>query len=106
MKDNQLLTLSSLLRKVIAESARQVNTYGIQDRPPVEWLAIIAEEFGELAKAINDYWFKQDSNPLAFVDEVVTEAIQTATLSLKIAEMFQKTIDEYKIHYPPEPGEK
>ena len=82
MKDC-LLKHPHLFDMVRDESARQLNKWGIQDRVPFEWLAYIHEESGELAKAISE-WTYRDGTPM----EVVGEAIQLATLSLKVAEMF------------------
>ena len=65
------------------ESLRQIQKWGIQDRHPFEWLAYLTEEQGELAKAISEFEYKK-----GLQSEVVNEAIQTATLSLKIAEIF------------------
>jgi len=66
------------------ESARQVGKWGVQDRHPFEWLAYLAEEFGEVSKAINEAVYRQGP-----ASDVVTEAVQVATLALKIAEMYR-----------------
>lgn len=65
------------------ENARQVAKWGIQDKSPFEWLALATEEHGEMAQAINEF-----VNNRGLQSAVVNEAIQTATLCLKIAEMF------------------
>lgn len=66
------------------ENDCQIFKWGIQDRGPFEWLSIIAEEFGELAKAINEEVYRGGTR-----EGVIKEAIQTATLCLKIAEMYK-----------------
>lgn len=37
---------------VIVEQDRQIAKWGAQDNPDMEWLVILAEEFGEVARAI------------------------------------------------------
>ena len=83
MKDQQLKGLTFLGSWVAAENQRQLDKWGIQEHSGCEWLTITAEEFGEMAKAILEHHFA-NGNPR----EVVIEAIQTATLCLKIAEMY------------------
>ena len=67
---------------VMKEHRNQINKWGIQTHTPFEWLTYTTEELGELAKAISDYIYR-DGNK----ESIFNEAIQTATLSLKIAEM-------------------
>ena len=72
-----------LIAKVIHEHKNQVDKWGIQIHTPFEWLTYTTEELGELANAISEYEYRDGSK-----QEIVKEAIQTATLSLKIAEMY------------------
>lgn len=65
------------------ENIEQLEKWGIQDRDPFEWLAYTTEELGELAKAISEWNYRMGSPA-----DVMKEAIQVATLALKIAEMF------------------
>lgn len=67
------------------ESLRQIRKWGVQDRDPFEWLAYTTEELGELSRAICEWWYYRGGLQSA----VIKEAIQTATLCLKIAEMFR-----------------
>ncbi|MCK9566249.1 MAG: hypothetical protein M0Q43_09395 [Methanothrix sp.] len=66
------------------EAARAVSIHGVQDRHPFEWLAFLSEEFGELSKAMNEAVYRNGSTC-----EVAIEAVQVATLALKIAEMYR-----------------
>ena len=84
MKDLELKT-TGILDSLISESDRQIKKWGIQDRHPFEWLAYTTEELGELSKAISEYIYRN-----GLVCNVIGEAIQLATLALKIAEMFIK----------------
>ena len=83
MKDLGFTTpnLMSLLHK---ENRRQLEKWGVEDRSSAEWLMFATEELGETAKAIGEFQFRG-----GLAEDVVKEAIQTATLCLKIAEMFQ-----------------
>ena len=83
MKDLCLKGLSGLEDLLLAENQRQLDKWGIQDCLPEEWLMYATEELGELAQAIGEFIYRNGSP-----QDVVKEAIQTATLSLKIAEMF------------------
>ncbi len=69
---------------LLDENQRQLDKWGIQDRDPFEWLAFATEELGELACAISEHRWRGGST-----GAVVKEAIQTATLCLKIAEMYK-----------------
>ena len=81
MKDKCLTTdINDLVWK---ENVNQIKKWGIQDRSPFEWLTYLTEEVGELACAISENEYR-DGTP----QDVTNEAIQVATLALKIAEMY------------------
>ena len=83
MKDQTLKNKQWLFDHVELENVRQLKKWGVQDHTPFEWLAFLTEEVGELAAAISDIEFRNGTHR-----EVTDEAIQVATLALKIAEMF------------------
>lgn len=85
LKDRQFGNLSLLIEKLEQENQRQITKWGVQTHTVFEWLAYVMEELGELAKAIAEYEYR-DGNK----EEIIAEAIQVATLSLKIAEMTMK----------------
>ena len=82
MKDLCLTTDVWLL--VCQENHRQIEKWGVQDHDPFEWLGFTLEELGETSEAISEHRFRNGS-----ASDVVKEAIQVATLALKIAEMYQ-----------------
>ena len=84
MKDLELRD-PHLYGMVKEESRRQIAKWGIQNVDPFEWLAYTTEELGELSYAISEWQYRG-----GLQSNVVKEAIQTATLCLKIAEMFIK----------------
>lgn len=79
------------LGKLLVEDIKQVEKWGYQSRSPFEWLAFTTEELGELSKAISHHVYSD-----APVDNIIKEAIQTATLALKIAKMFSEYKEEMK----------
>ena len=80
---NQLLQNAELWGMVQIEGVRQVQKWGVQERTPFEWMTYVTEEVGETAKAISEHEYRGGMQ-----STVVKEAIQAATLLLKIAEMY------------------
>jgi len=76
-----------LFQEVLRENRKQISKWGIQRRTAFEWLVYAAEELGETAEAISEYEYREGTK-----EEIVNEAIQLATLALKIAEMFKAEI--------------
>lgn len=68
--------------EVAEESARQVKKWGVQTHTPAEWFLILGEEFGELGQDVCRAHFDGETR-----QNLRREAIQVATLALKIAEM-------------------
>jgi len=88
--DLMLDNMDYLVRKVYAENSRQLIKWGVQERTAFEWLTYLAEEVGEVAKAISEHEYRD-----GYAEEVINEAIQVATLSLKIAEMFKEASKDH-----------
>ena len=83
-KDRCFRNFDWILDQIMEENAKQVEKWGIQVRSAFEWLTYTTEELGSLAKAISEYEYREGSK-----EKVVSEAIQVATLALKIAEMYK-----------------
>lgn len=77
---DSMADLNELVRR---ENERQLAKWGYQARTPSEWMLFLTEEVGELADAIGEHSYRGGSK-----GHVVEEAIQVATLALKVAEMF------------------
>jgi NTP pyrophosphatase (non-canonical NTP hydrolase) len=90
MKDGELKHIDILMQSVSFEGEKQVAKWGVQDRSSFEWLTYLTEEVGELAEAISEYEYRG-----ARTTYIYKEAIQVATLALKIAEM-SRLIPEVK----------
>ena len=87
LTDKKLLDNEWIIKKIQDENAYQLQKHGLQSRLPFEWLTYTTEELGELAQAITDYEYGWSDNK----ESIVEEAVQVATLALKIAEMYEKS---------------
>lgn len=75
---------NEVLRSLVsAENRHQIHKWGVQTRTPAEWMLYLTEEVGELAEAVSEAEYRDGVQA-----HVVKEAIQAATLALKIAEMY------------------
>jgi hypothetical protein len=81
--------MDSLIYKITTEHFAQIRKWGVQTHSAFEWLTYTTEELGSLAKAIGEHEYRGGSK-----ERVISEAIQVATLALKIAEMFEKETDD------------
>jgi hypothetical protein len=84
LKDLLLETFTTFIQPLIFwENHRQHRKWGVQNHDPATWMMILSEEHGELAQALLQYQYEDGD-----IDKVIKEAVQTATLAAKIAEMF------------------
>lgn len=81
-KDLCLEHLNELVEKIKRENEYQLRKWGIQNRTMFEWMIYLTEEVGELAAEVSENEYR-----LGSPKKVLAEAIQVATLALKIAEM-------------------
>lgn len=84
IKDLELKHESAIGRMVRSESRHQLEKWGVQSRTPAEWMLYLSEEVGELSAAIADYEYDRGGTR----GDVIKEAVQVATLALKISEMY------------------
>lgn len=85
-EDLLFVNFEKLKADVILEHQNQMNKWGVQIHSLFEWQNYITEELGELAKAIAEHEYRNGN-----WENIYKEAIQVATLSLKIAEMILET---------------
>jgi NTP pyrophosphatase (non-canonical NTP hydrolase) len=83
LKDLCFQHTGQLAAMVMQEHREQLEKWGIQRHHPFAWLAFLTEEVGELAEAMSEKEYR-DGNE----HRVLCEAVQVATLALKIAEMY------------------
>jgi hypothetical protein len=81
-KDTGLKNFEFLTHSIENENNLQFQRWGIQNRTLPEWLMYATEEIGELSEAISEYIYRKGNEV-----SIINEAIQTATLILKIADM-------------------
>jgi|WetSurSiteA1Bulk_404760.scaffolds.fasta_scaffold00513_15 hypothetical protein len=84
MKDECLLNINKLMEFVLLENIKQIQKWGVQDEPLPNWIMWLTEEIGELAQAAGDHYHRAKDPKRIF-----EEAIQAATLCLKIAEVYR-----------------
>jgi hypothetical protein len=88
-QDSCFVDLDWIIHILELENRRQIEKWGIQIHSAFEWLTYTAEELGSLAKAISECEYRGGDRL-----KVVSEAIQVATLALKIAEMFKESKED------------
>ena len=79
-----------IFEKINNECSRQDEKWGVRDNHPLEWLAILFEEVGEVAMEVNDAMQQVDSMNL---DKYETELIQCGaeiTQMLKNLPLYRK----------------
>lgn len=92
LTDGELKNMDHIKTVISTENMRQLLKWGIQTHDSYTWIAIITEELGELAKACLEY----DDKKVKLKD-IHCEAVQLATLSLKMVEMtYLKMLDKIK----------
>mgnify|MGYP001405657941 CR=1 FL=1 len=96
MKDRQFEELQSIVSDCWLEHKMQVAKWGVQDITSFEWITFLTEEVSELSEAISEYEYRDGISQAMY-----REAIQVATLALKIAEM-SKLLPELKQKSPKE----
>ena len=73
------------INMVYQEDRKQREKWGDQTHSIYKWITILSEEVGELSKAV-----LEAHHDTAAWKDVVKEAVQVATLALKIAWMVQR----------------
>jgi NTP pyrophosphatase (non-canonical NTP hydrolase) len=70
------MSLISVCNDIATERERQDNKWGVQDHDPAVWLSILAEETGEVARAVLGFHFPHGGdNPVGnYRDELVQVA--------------------------------
>lgn len=83
--DEFLLIASRMIR---LERQRQIAKWGAQDGNTwPEWMAILMEEVGELAEAVNETWFRNAHYPeRGGLPNILKEAMHTAAVAQSIME--------------------
>lgn len=87
-RDQLFVRFDELTEELIWEHKRQVEKWGTQNHELPAWLMFLTEEVGELSEAIAEQQYREGT-----FDAIKAEAIQVATLALKIAEIAENEIE-------------
>jgi hypothetical protein len=80
--------MNSAIRSIIRERDSQDYKWGIQNHSLAEWLIILAEEFGEASKEINEFHFRR-----GVVADIRAELVQTAAVAVAMIEYIDRHKD-------------
>lgn len=85
-------SVAYVLRDVVAERLRQEQKWGPQNHRQMVWLGILAEEFGEAAKEVNDFHFRpgRDQTEDYQRKRLREELIQTAAVAVAMVESLDR----------------
>lgn len=78
---------AAIIGLVEAELDRQVEKWGVQLHPPLEWNAILGEEVGEVSKAILETWYQDRADTDGGV-EYMRELVQVAAVAISAIRAF------------------
>lgn len=81
------LTTDEILAEIGQERELQFQRWGQQDHIPLEWVAILTEETGEVAKATIEWIRRGDSGS----SQYRCELIQTAAVAVAAIEAFDRS---------------
>lgn len=85
----------NVIDQIAAEVSRATEKFPTWPTDPLHALAVLGEEFGELTKAMLQMTYEPHK---ATLEEVRTEAIQTAAMALRLA----MSLDTYKYKRAPQ----
>lgn len=80
------MNCETALGDILRERISQDNKWGEQNHNLMIWLGILAEEFGESAKVINDFHFGRE----AWIEDIRKELIQTAAVAVAMVEYIDR----------------
>ncbi len=84
-------TTRAVLEEILNERQAQLRKWGQQNHEPSRWLAILAEEFGEAAKAVVEAGATGNRIELEnWLQEMRAELIQTAAVATAFVESLDR----------------
>ncbi len=81
---------ASIIEEIVNERNRQDEKWGEQNHNPVEWMAILMEEVGEVSKEALEYHFKHKDKTEQSLLNYRKELIQTAAVTLAMLESLER----------------
>jgi NTP pyrophosphatase (non-canonical NTP hydrolase) len=84
--------MDKILGEIKHERKRQDDKWGPQNHAPMVWNGILAEEFGEVAKAVNEVHFSEQPGELrnSWLKNYREELIQTAAVCVAAVESLDR----------------
>lgn len=76
--------MEHIFKEIEAERQRQDAKWGEQNHHPMEWLAILGEEVGEVNKAALETYFMYDHKAAQDYSEYRKELVQVAAVAVKM----------------------
>lgn len=73
------LNVPPCVSSILRERRNQDAKWGEQNHPPLQWLAILTEEVGELAKEVNEHHWREQHDTLAKLRQ---ELVQVAAVAV------------------------
>lgn len=80
--------LNNILSEIATERVRQDAKWGEQNHSPIEWIAILGEEFGEASKEALEHHFKYAGNE--GLANYRKELIQVAAVAVSMIECLDR----------------
>lgn len=88
-----------LFDDILMERARQVAEWGCGGNTPFQWMSIIAEEKGELCRAVNETFFHHPKHPEnGGYENIRREAVHTIATIIGFLESLEKGRDGILSH--------
>ena len=78
------------IEAIKGERVNQDNKWGLQNHSPIEWLAILTEEVGEVSKEALEYHFHKVYKDTGQLQRYEKELIQVAAVALAMLESLQR----------------
>ena len=81
--------MDSIIKEIINEREKQDTKWGEQNHQPIEWVSILTEEVGEVAKAALESHFKHKEKDHSY-KEYRKELVQVAAVALAMIESLDR----------------
>jgi len=78
------------LFEITEERENQVKKWGVQNHSPIEWLAILMEEVGEVSREALEYHFHKFYQDTGQLERYEKELIQVAAVALAMLESLSR----------------
>lgn len=75
----------SVLQLITDEQAHQFAVWGRQNHIQMVWLGILAEEFGEVSKEVNEFHFR-----IGDIENLKKELVQVAAVAVSMYESLER----------------